>query len=98
MLPMVVLLHWPCTFSSTEVFMNTIEAISIAFCCLLLLMLAVGVGCVYKMFDNKQGVCGFVCVREKSIDWKCVTEFVLDFHMYPPLISFTGHAHIPTTK
>ncbi|XP_078127067.1 uncharacterized protein LOC144531041 [Sander vitreus] len=43
------------TETPPKVFMNTIEAISIAFCCLLLLMLAVGVGCVYKMFDDKQG-------------------------------------------
>ncbi|XP_051239758.1 Fc receptor-like protein 5 isoform X1 [Dicentrarchus labrax] len=44
--------------SSTEtppkVFIATIEVITIAFCCFLFLMLAVGVGCVYKMFDHKQ--------------------------------------------
>lgn len=37
--------------------MTTIEAISIGFCCFLLVTLAVGVGCVYKMLDHKQ-----VCV------------------------------------
>ncbi|XP_051239762.1 Fc receptor-like protein 5 isoform X5 [Dicentrarchus labrax] len=37
-----------------EVFIATIEVITIAFCCFLFLMLAVGVGCVYKMFDHKQ--------------------------------------------
>ncbi|KAA8595164.1 hypothetical protein FQN60_012299 [Etheostoma spectabile] len=42
-----------------KVFMNTIEVISIVFCCLLLLTLAVGVGCMYKVFDYKQGVCVF---------------------------------------
>lgn len=52
--------------------MTTIEIIAIAFCCFLLLMLALGVGCVYMMFDHIQGVC--VCV--KSIDRKCVTEFL----------------------
>ncbi|XP_045904421.1 putative pregnancy-specific beta-1-glycoprotein 7 isoform X3 [Micropterus dolomieu] len=41
----------------TEVFMTTIEAISIGFCCFLLVTLAVGVGCVYKMLDHKR-----VCV------------------------------------
>ncbi|XP_044047332.1 brother of CDO isoform X2 [Siniperca chuatsi] len=38
----------------TEVFMTTTEVISIAFCCVLLVTLAVGVGCVYKMSDHKQ--------------------------------------------
>lgn len=38
----------------SEVFLNTIVILTIAFCCSLFLMLAVGVGCVYKMFDDKQ--------------------------------------------
>uniref|UniRef100_A0AAQ4R7H5 Ig-like domain-containing protein n=1 Tax=Gasterosteus aculeatus aculeatus TaxID=481459 RepID=A0AAQ4R7H5_GASAC len=37
----------------TEVFLNTIEVLTIVFCCFLFLMLAVGAGCVYKMFDHK---------------------------------------------
>lgn len=36
--------------------MNSTEIITITFCCFLLLMLIVGVGCVYKMYDNEQGV------------------------------------------
>ncbi|XP_078022227.1 Fc receptor-like protein 5 isoform X2 [Epinephelus lanceolatus] len=39
---------------ATEVSMNTTEVITIVFCCFLLLMLAVGVGCVYKMFEHMQ--------------------------------------------
>lgn len=38
----------------TEVFLNAIEAITIAFCCFLLLMLAAGSACVYKMSDHSQ--------------------------------------------
>lgn len=34
----------------------TVEIFAIVFCCFLLLMLAVGVGCVYLMFDRHQGV------------------------------------------
>ncbi|XP_032391785.1 hemicentin-1 [Etheostoma spectabile] len=45
----------PSTETPLKVFMNTIEVISIVFCCLLLLTLAVGVGCMYKVFDYKQG-------------------------------------------
>ncbi|XP_062420591.1 uncharacterized protein LOC134132744 [Pungitius pungitius] len=37
----------------TEVFLNTIEVVTIVFCCFFFLMLAVGAGCVYKMFDHK---------------------------------------------
>ncbi|XP_053286968.1 uncharacterized protein LOC128448382 [Pleuronectes platessa] len=48
----------PRATSSTEtppkVFMNQTEIITIAFCCFLLLMLAVGVACVYRMFDHNQ--------------------------------------------
>ncbi|XP_031720404.1 Fc receptor-like protein 5 isoform X2 [Anarrhichthys ocellatus] len=48
----------PPATSSTEtppkVFLNTIDVLTIVFCCFLFLMLAVGVGCVYKMFDHKQ--------------------------------------------
>lgn len=63
MLPLqYVILQLPSPFSSTEVFLNTIVILTIAFCCSLFLMLAVGVGCVYKMFDDKQGVCEYVCV------------------------------------
>ncbi|XP_068448626.1 junctional adhesion molecule C-like isoform X3 [Clinocottus analis] len=38
----------------SEVFLNTIEILTIVFCSFLFLMLAVGIGCVYKMFDHKQ--------------------------------------------
>ncbi|XP_070776650.1 Fc receptor-like protein 5 isoform X2 [Enoplosus armatus] len=38
----------------TEVFITSLEVISIAFCCFLFLMLAVGVPCVYKMFDHNE--------------------------------------------
>ncbi|KAF0037731.1 hypothetical protein F2P81_010605 [Scophthalmus maximus] len=41
----------------TELFITTTEAISIAFCCFLLLMLAVGVACVYRMFALNHGLC-----------------------------------------
>ncbi|KAM6940997.1 Fc receptor-like protein 5 [Lycodopsis pacificus] len=48
----------PPATSSTEtapkVFLNTLDVLTIVFCCFLFLMLAVGVGCVYKMFDHKQ--------------------------------------------
>ncbi|XP_042340419.1 uncharacterized protein LOC121941657 [Plectropomus leopardus] len=37
-----------------KILMNTSEIITIAFCCFLLLTLAVGVGCVYKMFNPNQ--------------------------------------------
>ncbi|KAM8879884.1 Fc receptor-like protein 5 [Spinachia spinachia] len=37
----------------TEVFLYTIEVLTIVFCCFLFLMLAVGAACVYKMFDHK---------------------------------------------
>ncbi|XP_054460459.1 brother of CDO isoform X2 [Anoplopoma fimbria] len=44
--------------SSTEpppkVFLNTMEVLTIAFCCFLFLTMAVGGGCVYKMIDHKQ--------------------------------------------
>lgn len=45
--------------------MNITEAVTIAFCCFVLLMLAVGSACVYKMFENKQGV----CENQESTDW-----------------------------
>ncbi|XP_054865755.1 carcinoembryonic antigen-related cell adhesion molecule 5-like isoform X2 [Amphiprion ocellaris] len=38
----------------TEVFLTTIEVITVAFCCFLLLALAAGSACVYKMFDHNQ--------------------------------------------
>ncbi|XP_076584668.1 Fc receptor-like protein 5 isoform X4 [Chaetodon auriga] len=38
----------------TEVVITTIEVITIVFCCFLLLTLAVGAACVYKMFDREQ--------------------------------------------
>lgn len=77
MLPLqYVILHWPCPVSYTDVHITTIETISLAFCCFLLLALALGVGCVYKMFDCYQGVCVHVCL--KSTDRKCVTEFILN--------------------
>ncbi|XP_035494336.1 putative pregnancy-specific beta-1-glycoprotein 7 isoform X2 [Scophthalmus maximus] len=38
------------TETPPKLFITTTEAISIAFCCFLLLMLAVGVACVYRMF------------------------------------------------
>ncbi|XP_041789330.1 Fc receptor-like protein 5 isoform X2 [Chelmon rostratus] len=48
----------PRATSSTEttprVLTTTTEVITIAFCCFLLLSLAVGVGCVYKMFDRER--------------------------------------------
>ncbi|XP_049426899.1 Fc receptor-like protein 5 isoform X2 [Epinephelus fuscoguttatus] len=53
-----ILCSMPRATSATEtlpkVSMNTTEVITIVFCCFLLLMLAVGVGCVYKMFEHKQ--------------------------------------------
>ncbi|XP_053275699.1 Fc receptor-like protein 5 isoform X2 [Pleuronectes platessa] len=53
-----ILNSMPRATSSTEtppkVFMNQTEIITIAFCCFLLLMLAVGVACVYRMFDHNQ--------------------------------------------
>ncbi|XP_068448622.1 uncharacterized protein [Clinocottus analis] len=55
MLPLqYIILQLLCPFSSTEVFLNTIEILTIVFCSFLFLMLAVGIGCVYKMFDHKQ--------------------------------------------
>uniref|UniRef100_A0A665UXH1 Ig-like domain-containing protein n=1 Tax=Echeneis naucrates TaxID=173247 RepID=A0A665UXH1_ECHNA len=54
-----VLPHWP-PFSSTGVYITTIEIISISFCCFLALVMAVFVGCVYRIFAQNQGVC--VCV------------------------------------
>ncbi|XP_059184330.1 titin-like [Centropristis striata] len=38
----------------TEFFMNTIEVVTITFCCFLFLMLGVGACCMYKMLDHKQ--------------------------------------------
>ncbi|XP_034468060.1 uncharacterized protein LOC117777241 isoform X3 [Hippoglossus hippoglossus] len=53
-----ILNSMPPATSSTETapkaFMNPTEIITIAFCCFLLLMLAVGVACVYRMFDHNQ--------------------------------------------
>ncbi|KAK2815788.1 hypothetical protein Q5P01_026255 [Channa striata] len=40
----------------TEVFTKTTEIVTIVFCCFLLLMLAVGVACVYRMLDHKKAV------------------------------------------
>ncbi|XP_068448625.1 uncharacterized protein [Clinocottus analis] len=42
------------TYHCLKVFLNTIEILTIVFCSFLFLMLAVGIGCVYKMFDHKQ--------------------------------------------
>ncbi|XP_070836137.1 Fc receptor-like protein 5 isoform X1 [Chaetodon trifascialis] len=53
-----ILNSMPRATSSTEtppkVAITTIEVITIAFCCFLLLTLAVGVVCVYRMFDREQ--------------------------------------------
>ncbi|XP_022611177.1 Fc receptor-like protein 5 isoform X2 [Seriola dumerili] len=53
-----ILNSMPRTTSSTETplrfFMTTIEIITIAFCCFLMLMMAVCSGCVYRMFDHNQ--------------------------------------------
>ncbi len=69
MLPLqYVILHWPCPFSSTEVHMTATEVIAITFCCFLLLMLAVSVGCMYKMFNPKPGVCFCVSVCEGDMN------------------------------
>lgn len=88
----------PYPFSSTEVFMTsieliTIEVVTVAFCCFVLLMLVVGAACVYKMFDHKQGVHVRVCVNNKFTDWKCVSEPILNsfylsllFQLWPTLI------------
>lgn len=73
--------------------MATIEIIAIAFCCFLLLTLALGVGCVYMMFDHNQGV----CVPVKSIDRKCVTEFFMrcsDISTYHFFRSSRPHQYI----
>lgn len=45
------------SFLSTDSSAMTVEIFAIVFCCFLLLMLAVSVGCVYLMFDRDQGVC-----------------------------------------
>ncbi|XP_019115667.2 Fc receptor-like protein 5 isoform X2 [Larimichthys crocea] len=42
------------TETPTSLHISTTEVISIAFCCFVLLMLAVGAAIVYKMFDRKQ--------------------------------------------
>ncbi|XP_076584666.1 Fc receptor-like protein 5 isoform X2 [Chaetodon auriga] len=53
-----ILNSMPRATSSTEtppkVVITTIEVITIVFCCFLLLTLAVGAACVYKMFDREQ--------------------------------------------
>ncbi|KAK1885745.1 Transmembrane channel-like protein 7 [Dissostichus eleginoides] len=48
----------------TEVFMNTIEILTIAFCCFHFVTLAVALYCIYKMFDQNQGL--FCCSKESS--------------------------------
>lgn len=53
----------PVPLSSTGVFMSTVEIVAIGFCCFLILMMAVFITCVYKMFDHIQGVC------EGEIHW-----------------------------
>lgn len=91
-----VILHLPCPFSPSDTPMPTIEAITIAFCCFLLLTLAACVGCVFTMFDHEQGVCVCVhaCLREKFIDRKIWTEFIWNVLMSPPLI-FLFHSSRP---
>ncbi|KAK5866523.1 hypothetical protein PBY51_020709 [Eleginops maclovinus] len=42
------------TETPSKVFMNTIEIITVAFCCFHFVTLAVGLGCFYKMFDQNQ--------------------------------------------
>ncbi|KAF3844026.1 hypothetical protein F7725_016074 [Dissostichus mawsoni] len=48
----------------TEVFMNTIEILTIAFCCFHFVTLAVALHCIYKKFDQNQGL--FCCSKESS--------------------------------
>ncbi|CAJ1053724.1 uncharacterized protein LOC117815513 [Xyrichtys novacula] len=45
----------------TEVFMTTMEALSIGFCCFVLLTLVVGLTLIYWMLDQDQGVCSRAC-------------------------------------
>ncbi|KAL3067298.1 hypothetical protein OYC64_017100 [Pagothenia borchgrevinki] len=42
------------TETPSKVFMNTIEILTIAFCCFHFVTLAVALGCIYKMFDQNQ--------------------------------------------
>ncbi|XP_068584982.1 basement membrane-specific heparan sulfate proteoglycan core protein [Cebidichthys violaceus] len=60
---------------ATEVFLTTIEVLTITFCCLLFLTLAVAVGCVYKMFDHKQET---FCVARRSVAIFKVRTFIND--------------------
>ncbi|XP_029295146.1 Fc receptor-like protein 5 isoform X2 [Cottoperca gobio] len=68
------------TETPQKVFMNTIEVIAIAFCCFLFLMLVVGVGCVYNMFDQNQAHAHFATSSEQndtsSTEWDVQNQTV----------------------
>ncbi|XP_029004060.1 Fc receptor-like protein 5 isoform X2 [Betta splendens] len=49
-----------------NVHISSLEVITMAFCCFLLLMLAVGVACVYAMLHHRHGVCLPVNVRNSD--------------------------------
>lgn len=68
------------SFLSTDSAPMTVEIFAILFCCFLLLMLAVGVGCVYQMFDRHQGVC-LRMSKKKKADRKHVTYVFLNIHV-----------------
>lgn len=65
-LPLQIMLYFTglVSFLSTDSSAMSVEIFAIVFCCFLLLMLAVGVGCVYLMFDRNQGVC--LCMSKIS--------------------------------